>query len=68
MTSEIATVRFARLTTPYTLIFIYILLFMSTYRRFYIPGATWFFTVNLTQRHQNRLLIERIDVLRAAFA
>ncbi len=41
---------------------------MSTYRRFYIPGATWFFTVNLSKRHENKLLVNRIDVLRAAFA
>lgn len=46
----------------------YNLKLMSTYRRFYIPGAIWFFTVNLTQRHENRLLVDRIDVLRAAFA
>jgi putative transposase len=31
---------------------------MTDYRRFYIPNATWFFTVNL---------IEKIDTLRATF-
>lgn len=41
---------------------------MTDYRRVYIPGATWFFTVNLAERHGNRLLVERIDALRAAFA
>ena len=40
---------------------------MTDYRRFYVPGATWFFTVNLTQRKDNRLLLENIDLLRAAF-
>ena len=29
--------------------------------------AAWFFTVNLTQRKDNRLLLENIDLLRAAF-
>lgn len=37
---------------------------MVNYRRAYIPGSTWFFTVNLLQRHQNDLLIRRIDLLR----
>lgn len=23
---------------------------MTAYRRFYIPGATWFFTVNLAEK------------------
>ncbi|MDD2770494.1 MAG: transposase [Methylococcus sp.] len=40
---------------------------MTDYRRFYIPGSTWFFTVNLAERRDNRLLVERIDELRAAF-
>lgn len=40
---------------------------MTDYRRFYIPGSTWFFTVNLAERQNNRLLIEDIDLLRAAF-
>ena len=40
---------------------------MTDYRRFYIPGATWFFTVNLAERQNNRLLVEHIDVLRNAF-
>jgi putative transposase len=37
---------------------------MSNYRRAYINGGTWFFTVNLLQRHQNDLLIRNIDQLR----
>lgn len=41
---------------------------MTEYRRFQHPGATWFFTVNLAERHGNRLLIDRIDILRMAFA
>ena len=40
---------------------------MTEYRRFQHPGATWFFTVNLVERHGNRLLTERIDLLRMAF-
>jgi REP element-mobilizing transposase RayT len=40
---------------------------MTDYRRFYIPGSTWFFTVNLVERRNNRLLVDRIDSLRAAF-
>ena len=41
---------------------------MTEYRRFQHPGATWFFTVNLVERHGNRLLTDRIDLLRMAFA
>jgi putative transposase len=40
---------------------------MTEYRRAYAPGATWFFTVNLAQRKDNRLLVERFDDLREAF-
>jgi putative transposase len=40
---------------------------MTDYRRAYIPGATWFFTVNLAERRGNHLLTEKIDSLRAAF-
>ena len=40
---------------------------MTNYRRAYIPDASWFFTVNLAERRGNRLLIEHIDALRAAF-
>jgi putative transposase len=41
---------------------------LTDYRRFYIPGASWFFTVNLEMRQGNRLLVENIEVLRNAFA
>jgi putative transposase len=40
---------------------------MTDYRRPKSPGATWFFTVNLAERHGNRLLVERIDLLRQVF-
>ena len=39
---------------------------MPDYRRYRIPGGTYFFTVNLLQRHPNDLLIRHIDVLRQA--
>jgi putative transposase len=38
---------------------------MTNYRRAYLEGATWFFTVNLAER-RSRLLVDRIDDLRAA--
>jgi putative transposase len=38
---------------------------MPNYRRAFVPGGCWFFTVNLLDR-RSRLLIEEIDVLRAA--
>jgi putative transposase len=38
---------------------------MPNYRRAYVPGGTWFFTVNLLRRHGNDLLIREIDLLRA---
>jgi putative transposase len=40
---------------------------MTNYRRVQQPGATWFFTVNLAERRQTRLLVEEIDLLRSAF-
>jgi len=40
---------------------------MRTYTRTRLPGATYFFTVNLAERHGNGLLIQHIDALRAAF-
>lgn len=39
---------------------------MSNYRRVWVPGGTYFFTVNLLER-QRRLLVDRIDDLHAAF-
>ena len=40
---------------------------MRRYIRARQPGATWFFTVNLAERHGNRLLTDRITELRQAF-
>ena len=40
---------------------------MPDYRRVWVPGGTFFFTVNLLERHNRRLLVEHIDHLRAAF-
>jgi putative transposase len=40
---------------------------MTEYRRAYVPGGSWFFTVNLAERKANRLLVEKIDLLRSAF-
>ena len=40
---------------------------MTEYRRFYIPKAMWFFTVNLAERKNNYLLTYKIAVLRDAF-
>ena len=37
---------------------------MPDYRRAWHPGGTYFFTVNLLQRHGNNLLIRHIDILR----
>jgi REP element-mobilizing transposase RayT len=40
---------------------------MSIYRRHRVPGGTYFFTVNLLERHAcARLLVEHIQVLREA--
>ena len=40
---------------------------MTEYRRAYVAGATWFFTVNLAERQGNPLLVENIDLLRQVF-
>jgi putative transposase len=40
---------------------------MRTYIRNRTPGGLYFFTVNLTERHGNTLLIDWIDYLREAF-
>ncbi len=37
---------------------------MPNYRRAFIPGGTWFFTVNLLERKNNDLLIREIDLFR----
>jgi putative transposase len=39
---------------------------MTSYRRNFVPGGSYFFTVNLANR-RSRLLTEHIDLLRAAF-
>src|SRR5258707_127601 len=39
---------------------------MTSYRRNFVPGASYFFTVNLADRRQ-RLLNEHIELLRGAF-
>jgi putative transposase len=39
---------------------------MPDYRRAWCPGGTWFFTVNLLQRHNNDLLTRHIGALRDA--
>lgn len=39
---------------------------MSNYRRVWVPGGTYFFTVNLLQRRRC-LLVDHIDLLRDAF-
>jgi len=36
---------------------------MSNYRRAFVPGGCWFFTVNLLER-RNTLLVDHIDILR----
>ena len=40
---------------------------MPDYRRVWVPGGTFFFTVNRLERRNRRLLVEHIDHLRAAF-
>ena len=37
---------------------------MPNYHRAYVPGGTWFFTVNLLQRKNNDLLVREIETLR----
>jgi len=40
---------------------------MTNYRRNFVPGGSYFFTVNLADR-RSRLLTEHINALRSAFA
>ncbi|AFN30970.1 TPA: REP-associated tyrosine transposase [Klebsiella michiganensis] len=40
---------------------------MVDYRRYYLKGGSWFFTVNLRDR-ESRFLVQRIDALRQAVA
>jgi putative transposase len=37
---------------------------MPDYRRYRVPGGTYFFTVNLLERYPNDLLVAHIDSLR----
>jgi len=39
---------------------------MTSYRRNFVPGASFFFTVNLADRRTN-LLIDHVELLRSAF-
>jgi putative transposase len=39
---------------------------MPNYRRTFVPGGTWFFTVNLFDRRQT-LLVDHVEALRTAF-
>jgi putative transposase len=41
---------------------------MPNYRRFWVPGGTWFFTVNLLKRRENDLLVREIGLLRECVA
>jgi hypothetical protein len=41
---------------------------VPNYRRLWIPGGTWFFTVNLLERHENDLFVRAIDLLRRCIA
>jgi len=41
---------------------------MINYRRFFQDNPTWFFTVNLAERRNNRLLVDKVDALRAMFS
>ena len=38
---------------------------MPDYRRYRVPGGTYFFTVNLLERHPNDLLVRHVDLLRS---
>lgn len=40
---------------------------MPNYRRVWVPGGTYFFTVNLLERRRS-LLVDHVDALRAAFS
>jgi len=41
---------------------------MPNYRRAWVPGGTWFFTVNLLRRRGNDLLVRHVDALREVVA
>ena len=39
---------------------------MSEYRRYFVQGGSYFFTINLLERRNNRMLVTHIDALREA--
>ena len=39
---------------------------MTEYRRLWVRGATYFFTVNCAERKRNHILVDNIDLLRSA--
>jgi len=39
---------------------------MPNYRRYRVLGSSYFFTINLLERHPNDLLVRHINLLRAA--
>jgi len=39
---------------------------MPNFRRAYVAGGTWFFSINLLHRKDNALLIQEINLLRQA--
>ena len=39
---------------------------MPDFRRVFVPGGSYFFTVNLLERRGNRLLVDNMDALREA--
>ena len=41
---------------------------MTKDHRFFQNYPTWFFTVNLAERQNNQLLVDKIDTLRSAFS
>ncbi len=40
---------------------------VTDYRRLYVPGGTYFFTVNAAVRDGNTLFVDHIEALRDAF-
>ena len=39
----------------------------TDYRRPWVDGGTYFFTVNLAERRENRLLVDNVALLRDVF-
>jgi hypothetical protein len=59
--------RWAAVPTPPSVIQCASLSFLTDYRRAFIPGGSWFFTVNLREPRQS-LLLDHIAALREAVA